>query len=153
VLVAQVADGEGVDAESHVAQVAGRDLLHLLGELVAVLVDVLDAERAQDRAQVALHGLQRDPRDLLRRLSQEPLGGGVKRGLVFPDLDLRDAVHHDGDSLRGVDLGGRHVEGHDFERQAVPGFEQRDHHVGAPGDELHPRPARDHDDSRSVPAS
>ena len=65
VLVADVADREGVDAEAHVREVAGRDLLDLLGELVAVLVDVLDRQRAEDGAQVALHGLERDLRDLL----------------------------------------------------------------------------------------
>ena len=82
VLVADVADGEGVDAQPHVGEVAGRDLLHLLRELVAVLVDVLDRQRAEDGAQVALHRLQRDLGDLLRapcRGSARPRRGARPR--------------------------------------------------------------------------
>ncbi len=146
VLVADIADGEGVDSEAHVREVPGGDLLHLLRELIAVLVDVLDAERAQDRPQVALHRFERDLGDLLGRFSEEALGGGMKRSLVFLDLDLGDTVHQDGNALRRVHLGRRDVESHHFEREAVPGMEQRNHHVRASGDELHPSAAGDHDD-------
>ena len=95
---------------------------------------------------MALHRLERDLGDLLGRFPEEALGGGMKRSLVFLDLDLGDTVHQDGNALRRVDLGRRDVEGHHFEREAVPGMEQRNHHVRASGDELHPSAAGDHDD-------
>jgi hypothetical protein len=47
-------------------------------QLIAVLVDVLDAERAQDGAEMPLHRFESDFGDLLGRLSQEALGGGME---------------------------------------------------------------------------
>ena len=95
VLVADVPNREGVDAEAHVSQIPSRDLLYLLSELVAILVDVLDAHRAENRAEMPLHRLERDSRNLLGPLPEEAFGRRVERGLVLLDLDLGDTVDDD----------------------------------------------------------
>ena len=54
---------------------------------------------------MALYRLERDLGDLLGRFPEEALGGGMKRSLVFLDLDLGDTVHQDGNALRRVASG------------------------------------------------
>ena len=102
--VADVADGEADDAQAHVRHVAGGHFLHLRGEGIAVLVDVLHRHRAEDRAQMAFQGLHGDVLDLLGALAQELLGGGGDGDVVALDLDLRHAIHAHRHAFAGVNL-------------------------------------------------
>jgi hypothetical protein len=63
--IADVLDDKGVDGQTHIAQIVGRDLLHLLGKGVAVFVDLLYCQCAQDGSQVACQGLVRHMLDLV----------------------------------------------------------------------------------------
>ena len=128
--VADVADGEADDAQAHVGHVAGGDFLHLRGEGVAVLVDVLDGHRAQDGAQMAFQGLHGDVLDFVGALAQELLGGGGDGDVVTLDLDLRHAIHAHRHAFAGVDLGRLHIDGQQLERQDVHFLDDR-HDEGA----------------------
>ena len=125
--VLDVADGEADDAQAHVRHVARRHFLHLLGEGVAVLVNVLHRHRAQDRAQMAFQRLHGDVLDVLGVLAQELLGGGGDGNVVALDLDLRHAVHAHGHAFAGIDvLLLLHVNGQQLQRQPVHLLDDRD---------------------------
>ena len=63
--VADVADGEADDGQTHVRHVAGGHFLHLRGERVAVLVNFLHRHRAENRAQMAFQRLRGDVFDFV----------------------------------------------------------------------------------------
>ena len=66
-------DGEADDLKTHLGHVRRRVLAHKARKVLAVLVDFLDRQRAENGAQVALQRLQNRVVDLLRILAQERL--------------------------------------------------------------------------------
>ena len=103
--VAQVAalvldgrDLEGVDDQTLVVHRVRGFLLHLRGEGSAVLNDLLDRERADDRAQGAGEDLLRIVVDLLL-LVEEALRGLAHIVLGAADLDLRDSLEAQRDAV------------------------------------------------------
>ena len=74
--------------------------LDLLLELLAVVVELLDRQRADDRPERALEDVLDDRLDLVVAV-QEPLGRVADRLLVAADLDRRDALDRDLDALLG----------------------------------------------------
>ena len=94
-LVADRLDREVVDGETGGREVAPRGALDLLLELGPVVVELLDGEGADDRAERALEDVLDDRVDLVLAL-HEPLGCGADRLLVAPDLDRGHAL--DGDT-------------------------------------------------------
>jgi hypothetical protein len=138
-VVAAVLDGLDLEVLQHqpaLGEHRHRDVLDLLGEVLPLVQDRLDGERARDRAEHAdqhLAGLLLD--HLLLPATGEPLGGGADHALGAADLDHRDRAQRDADAaLGGGVLGG--------DREALRGERQ-------PGDLLEDRldegAAADHD--------
>ncbi len=69
-LVADLLDRQDVDVDAHLLQIDGRLVGHLLGERLPVGVDLLDGERAEDRAQVAFERLEDHALDLVAASSR-----------------------------------------------------------------------------------
>ena len=103
-LVADRLDREVVDRQAGRREVGLGGALDLLLELLAVVVELLDGQRADDRAQRALEDVLDDRLDLLVAV-EEPLGGVADRLLVAADLDRRDALDGDLDALLGDGVG------------------------------------------------
>ncbi len=74
-LVADLLDGQDVDVDAHLLEIDGRLVGHLLREGLAVGVDLLDGQRAEDRPQVPFERLEDDALDLFGRHAEEALGG------------------------------------------------------------------------------
>ena len=125
-VVADVLDDKGHDLQAHVGQVAARDLQHLLGKGVPVLVDLFDGQHAQDGAQVTGQRLVGDVDDAVRPLGQELLGGGIDGGVLAPDLDLGHAVDVDRHALDGVDAADLDLDGQDLHREDVDPLQDGD---------------------------
>src|SRR5205085_1448614 len=129
-LVSHVPDRQRDDLETHALEVRpgqGSDGRH---ESLALAIDVLDRERADGAAQVALDRLHRGTDDVLAP-AREELRGRVLDALVAPvDLDHADAVDLDRDAVHRVGLGAAHVELHQLERQALHLLSEGPH-VGA----------------------
>ena len=123
--VADVANGEADDAQTHVRHVAGGDFLHLGGEGVAVLVNFLHRHRAENRAQMAFQRLRGDVLDFVRRLAQKLFRRRGDGNVVALDLDLRDAVHLHRHAFARVNFRRLHVDGQQFERKDVHLFDHR----------------------------
>ena len=105
--------------QAHVRHVAGRDFLHLRGERVAVLVNLLDGHRAENRAQMAFQRLHGDVLDVLGALAEKLFGGGRDGNVVALDLDLRHAIHFHRHAFARVNLGRLHIDREQFEREDV----------------------------------
>ena len=90
--ILDVADGEGDDFQSHAGQVGRGDAAHLRGELLAIAVDFLDGQRAEDGALVTFERLQRHIDDFGVALAEELLRGGADRFFAARHLDLGHAV-------------------------------------------------------------
>ena len=103
-LVADRLDREVVDRQARRREVGLGGALDLLLELLAVVVELLDGQRADDRAERALEDVLDDRLDLLVAVL-EPLGGVADRLLVAADLDRRDALDRDLDALLGHGVG------------------------------------------------
>ena len=65
---------------------------HLLGERLTVGVDLLDRQRAENRAQVAFQRLEDDALDLFGRHAEETLRRAAQRHVVARDLHVRDRL-------------------------------------------------------------
>jgi hypothetical protein len=117
--VADVANGEADDAQAHVGHVAGGHFLHLGGEGVAVLVNILHGHGAENGAQMAFQRLRGDVLDFVNGLAEDLLGGGGDGNVVALDLDLRHAVHFHRHAFAGIDLRRLHINGQQFEREPV----------------------------------
>ena len=74
---------------------------------------------------MAFEGLGGDVLDVVDALAQELLGGGGNGDVVALDLDLGDAVHLDRDAFAGVNLGGLHIDGQQFQRKDIDFLEDR----------------------------
>ena len=114
--VADRLDREVVDRQARGREVALGRALDLLLELLAVVVELLDRERADDRPEGPLEDVLDDRLDLVLAVD-EPLGGVADRLVVAADLDRRDALDRALDALLGdrvrqvdVDLARREVE-------------------------------------------
>ena len=97
-LVADRLDREVVDRQAGRREVAPGGALDLLLELLPVVVQLLDGQRADDRAERALEDVLDDRVDLVLAL-HEPLGGGPDGLLVAADLERGDALDGDLDAL------------------------------------------------------
>ncbi len=86
------------------SQIDGGLVGHLLGERLAIGVDLLDGQRAEDRAEVAFERLEDDALDLIGRHAEEPLGRAPQRHVVAGDLDVGDGLDRHRDALLGVRL-------------------------------------------------
>ena len=87
---------------------------------------MLDRELADDAAQMAFHHQADQAFALLVGLGEELLGRGSNRFVVGLHFDLRDGFDGHGDTLLGVEiLLRRHVERHQFERQAAADLHHR----------------------------
>ena len=131
-----------VDLEAGRREVALGRVLDGLLELLAVEVQLLDRERADDRAERALEDVLDDRVDLLLLGVEEALGGVPDRLVVGADLERRDALDRDLDALArhrvgevDVDLAGRQLELADLVEQG-----QDDDALAA--DDLQARPRR-----------
>ena len=91
-------------------EVALGGVLDGLLELLAVEVELLDRQRADDRAQRALEDVLDDRVDLLLLGFEEPLGGVPDRLVVGADLERRDALDRDLDALPRHGVGEVHVD-------------------------------------------
>ena len=105
--------------EAHVGHVASGDFLDLRGESVAILINLLDRHRAQDRAQVPLERLHGDVLDGVGVLAEKLLRRGRDGNVVALDLDLRDPVDLHRHALAGVDLGRVDIDREQLERKDV----------------------------------
>ena len=123
--VAHVFDHKAVDTETHVGQVTGGYFLHALGEDVALAVDLLDGQRADDGAQVTSQRFVGDFSNFVARFGEEALGCCANRYIVAGNLDLRDAFQRDGHTLFGVNIVGGHFDGHDLQDQLIDAFQHR----------------------------
>ena len=98
-LVADRLDRERVDLEAGRREVALGRVLDGLLELLAVEVELLDRQRADDRAERALEDVLDDRVDLLLLGLEEALGGVPDRLVVGADLERGDALDGDLDAL------------------------------------------------------
>ena len=141
--VADVADGEADDAQTHVRHVARGDFLDLRGEGVAVLVNILDGHRAENRAQMAFERLRRDVLDLIGGLAEELLGRGGDGDVVALDFDLRHAVHTHRHAFAGINLRRLlHIDRQQFQRKNVHLLKHRPDEHAAALDDAEPDLAR-----------
>jgi hypothetical protein len=108
-VVGDVLDLERVEAQPELLEVGVRRLLELLGELEAILVDLLRRHRREHAADVALERLLGDARDLLAGHAEEALDRVRDEPAVGRDLDVRDRGHRQRDAALGVRAGHLHV--------------------------------------------
>ena len=101
-LVADLLDRQDVDVDAHLLQIDGRLVGHLLGEGLAIGVDLLHGERAENRPQVPLQRLEDHPLDLLGAHPEEALRRPAQRGVVAGDLDVGDSFHRHGHAFLRV---------------------------------------------------
>ena len=137
-VVADLLDGERVEAQPLRAQRPGDGLEHLLGERLAVPDDLLHGQVADDGAQRTGELVRREAVDLLL-LAAEALGGRADGDVLVVHLDDRDAGHVQRDALRrrgAVDLDRDPAGGHVEHRQLLD--ERQDEHA-ATGHHLLPR--------------
>jgi hypothetical protein len=104
-LVADGLDGERVDLQAGRGEVALGRVLDGLLELLAVEVELLDGERADDRAQRALEHVLDDGVDGLLLGLEEPFRRVADGLVVGTDLERRDTLHRDLDALAGDGVG------------------------------------------------
>ncbi|MNS63531.1 hypothetical protein D3C72_966270 [compost metagenome] len=141
-VVGDLLDREGHDAEAHLVQVLGDVLEHQARHFLGLLHDVLDRQLADDAAQVALHHELDLVLALLGGLGQELLGGGADRLLVVLHLDLGDGLHVHRHALRGVEvLLGGHIEAHQLQRELLAALEDGDDQAAAAGQDGGAAPA------------
>ncbi|SIG87832.1 Uncharacterised protein [Mycobacteroides abscessus subsp. abscessus] len=138
-LVLDRGDLEGVDDETLVVHRVRGLLLHLRGEGGAVLDDLLDGERADDRAQGTREDLLRVVVDLIL-LVEEALRGLAHVIVGAPDLDLSDTAQLEGDAVLrdAVDLDGDLPRGQGEDERLL--HDRIDD--SAPADDDPPRPRR-----------
>ena len=91
-------------------EVALGGVLDGLLELHPVEVQLLDGQRADDRAERALEDVLDDRVDLLLLRLEEAFGGVADRLVVGADLERRDALDRDLDALPGHRVGEVHVD-------------------------------------------
>ena len=104
-LVADRLDRERVDLEAGRREVALGGVLDGLLELLAVEVELLDGQRADDRAERALEDVLDDRVDLFLARLEEAFGGVADRLVVGADLERGDALDGDLDALPGDGVG------------------------------------------------
>ncbi len=149
-IVLDVLDGKGNDAQAHRCHVARRHLLHLLGKGVAVAVDILDGHGAENGAQVAFQRLQGHVADLVLRLGEEKLGRSADSRVARVDRDLRHAIHGDRHALARVHAVRHDVDSHDLHQQRIDALDGRPNKRAATADDavglaiLFPPATRDH---------
>jgi hypothetical protein len=90
-----------------------------LRERVAVLVNLLDRHRAENRAQMAFHRLHRDVHDRGGILAQELFGSGGDGNIVALHFDLRHAIDFHRHAFARVNLRRHHIDGEQFKRKDV----------------------------------
>lgn len=116
-VVAQVLDGVRDDHEAHVQQVGRGHFEDLLRELLAVLVDLLDAHGSHDGPLMTLQRLQSDLADLLFAFAEKLLTGEHQHFLVLSlYLDLCDSGDGNGHPLVGVHQRALHNQRHCVQR-------------------------------------
>ena len=124
VLVADLADGEADDFESHLAHVVHAGGTHALGDHLGLFDDLLDGKLADDAAQMAFHDEADEAFALVGRFGEELFGCGEDGLLVGADFDLGDGFDSYGDALLGVEILLRgDVEAHEFERELAGVFD------------------------------
>ena len=133
--VADRLDREVVDREAGRRQVALGGALDLLLELLAVVVELLHGERADDRAERPLEDVLHDRLDLILAVD-EPLGGVADRLVVATDLDRRDALDRALDALLGDGIGQVHVDLAGREVEPSELVDQRQDHDASGSDDL-----------------
>ena len=109
-LVGEALDRERVDLQAAGREVALGRVLHLLEELLAIADQLLDRQRADDRAQRSFEHVLDDRVDLLGLGVEEPLGGVPERLDVAADLERGHALDLDLDALAGHGVGQLHVD-------------------------------------------
>ncbi len=117
--VADLLDRQHVDADAHLLEVRGRLAGQLLREALAIAVDLLDGQRAEDRSQVAFERLEDDLLDLIVRHAEEPFRRRLKRRLIAADLHVGDRLdrhRHALQRIRPLDL---ERDRHDVEMQVL----------------------------------
>jgi hypothetical protein len=92
---------------------------------IAVLVNVLDRHRAEDRAQMALERLHGDVLDVLGALAEELLRRRRDRNVVAFHLDLRHAIDAHRHAFARINFGRLHVDGEQLEREQVRHLDDR----------------------------
>lgn len=108
------------NGDAHVDEVGRRHFEHLLAELLAILVDLLDSHRAHDSPLMALQRDQRNVLDLIFVFAQELLAGGQQHVLILSlDFDLSDASHRDRNTLARINAWAFHLQGHCVQRNPV----------------------------------
>ena len=123
-LIADLLHGEHVHADAHALQVLGGFRRQLLGETLAVAIDFLDGQRAQDGSKVTLQGLKDDFLDLVGRHAEETLGRGAQGDIVTLDFDVGDRFDEDRNALQGVSPFDLERNGEHIEREVVDLFQQ-----------------------------
>jgi hypothetical protein len=125
-VVGDVLDLECVEGQTEVRQI----VLGLLGEAcrerLLVLVHLLGRQAREHAAEVALERLAGDVHDLRARLAEEALDRVVDERLLAGHLDVRDALHGEGDAALGVGPFDLELDDHVREVHRVHRLEQRD---------------------------
>lgn len=112
-LVANVLQRVRHHGNTHIDQIRGGHLEHLLAELLAILVDLLHRHRAHNGALVTLQRDQRNVLDLLFGFAQKLFASRQQHILVLAlDLHLRNAGHRNWHALTGVHTGTFHLQRH-----------------------------------------
>uniref|UniRef100_A0A2M4DLA0 Putative secreted protein n=1 Tax=Anopheles darlingi TaxID=43151 RepID=A0A2M4DLA0_ANODA len=92
--IADILQRVGYYRYAHVDQIGRGNFEHLLGELLAILVDLLDRHRAHDRPLVALERYQCNVLDFGLRFPEELLASRQQHILILAlDLNLRNPGH------------------------------------------------------------
>ena len=136
VLVLDVLDVAGEDLNAQLLHVPGGLLHHLVGEGVAVGVDLLQRQGADDLPHVALEGILQVQGDVRALLVQEVLGRQPDALLLRGDAHLGHGVHRHVDKVVGGDgLLGLDVHGHLAQVQLIQPLQKGDADASLPNED------------------
>ena len=123
--VADLLDRQHVDADPHLLEVLRRLARQLLREALAIAVDLLHGQRAEDRSQVPFERLEDHLLHLVVRHAEKPLGRRLQRRVVAADLDVGDRLDRHGHALQRVGPLDLERDRHHVEVQVLDFLEER----------------------------